>query len=891
MAIWGEKCNFVLRLNSVYGYSFINLNSLFNCMKRVFAKTLVLMVSLCLSAFVAMAQGTITGKIVDANTGDPLIGATVMVEGTTQGCVADVNGEFSLQVSKKGNVILLFRFVGYESLTKTVNLNKNQKLGEIRMTESSVGLDEVMVSASYVTADRSTPIAYSSIEPEALETKLGNKEFPSVLKSTPSIYTTDNGGGYGDSRVTLRGFDTDNIGVLINGVPINGMENGKVYWSNWAGLSDVTKYMQVQRGLGASKLGLSSVGGTINIITQTTDAQMGGSVYYGIGNDGYEKMAFSVSTGLLKNGWAISLSGSRTEGDGYFKGGEFLGWNYFVNVSKKINDAHRLSFTAFGAPQKHNQRGNKALIEDYRKHRDGIRMNTSYGYINGQVVPTGYGYNEYHKPQISLNHFWNINDHSNLSTAVYFSKSTGGGKRVYGADKNRLQYDYQTGRPYAETSLTPEGLIDYESVMRDNAASVNGSSVVFTMETNAHDWYGLLSTYTNNLSESLCLTAGIDGRYYKGYHYAEITDLLGGEYFIDNNIKYREPNRQLFVGDKVNYHNIGNVMWWGGFVQAEITKALYSAFISASVSDQSYRRKDEGKYGKYASNKNFPVTTSWQHFVPVSVKAGFNYKIGGFQNVFVNAGYVTKTPLMNNVFINNTNEVQKDAKYEKIVTAEIGYGLNLEKFNLNLNGYYTKWMDKSVTKSIGNEKATIPNIDAIHMGIELEAEYKPCSTLDFKAMFSLGDWKWGDDVLFDLYNDQQELIGSFKAYIKDLHVGNAAQTTASLMGTWEPLPKFRIGVDWNYFGRNYADFDPTLRNNASDRSQAWKMPEYSTLDANVSYKFKIGKVGAKFYCNVNNILDKEYVADAKDGSDHSAKSALVYFGNGITWSTGLKITF
>ena len=891
MAIWSENLNFVFHLNNRYGYSFINLNSLFNCMKRVFAKTLVLMVSLCLSAFVAMAQGTITGKIVDANTGDPLIGATVMVEGTTQGCVADVNGEFSLQVSKKGNVILLFRFVGYESLTKTVNLNKNQKLGEIRMTESSVGLDEVMVSASYVTADRSTPIAYSSIEPEALETKLGNKEFPSVLKSTPSIYTTDNGGGYGDSRVTLRGFDTDNIGVLINGVPINGMENGKVYWSNWAGLSDVTKYMQVQRGLGASKLGLSSVGGTINIITQTTDAQMGGSVYYGIGNDGYEKMAFSVSTGLLKNGWAISLSGSRTEGDGYFKGGEFLGWNYFVNVSKKINDAHRLSFTAFGAPQKHNQRGNKALIEDYRKHRDGIRMNTSYGYINGQVVPTGYGYNEYHKPQMSLNHFWNINDHSNLSTAVYVSKSTGGGKRVYGDDKNRLQYDYQTGRPYAETSLTPEGLIDYESVMRDNAASVNGSSVVFTMETNAHDWYGLLSTYTNNLSESLCLTAGIDGRYYKGYHYAEITDLLGGEYFIDNNIKYREPNRQLFVGDKVNYHNIGNVMWWGGFVQAEITKALYSAFISASVSDQSYRRKDEGKYGKYASNKNFPVTTSWQHFVPVSVKAGFNYKIGGFQNVFVNAGYVTKTPLMNNVFINNTNEVQKDAKYEKIVTAEIGYGLSLEKFNLNLNGYYTKWMDKSVTKRIGDETATIPNIDAIHMGIELEASYKPCSTLDFKAMFSLGDWKWGDDVMFDLYNDKQEKIGSYNAYIKDLHVGNAAQTTASLMGTWEPLPKFRIGVDWNYFGRNYADFDPTLRNNASDRSQAWKMPEYSTLDANVSYKFKIGKVGAKFYCNVNNILDKEYVADAKDGSDHSAKSALVYFGNGITWSTGLKITF
>lgn len=860
-------------------------------MKRVFAKTLVLMVSLCFASFVAMAQSTITGKVVDAHSGEPLIGATVMVEGTTQGSVADVNGEFTLQIPKKGNVVLLFRFVGYESQTKSVNVHKDVNLGEIKLTESSVGLDEVMVTASYVTADRSTPIAYSSIEPTALETKLSNQEFPTILKSTPSIYATNAGGGYGDSRVTLRGFDTDNIGVLINGVPINGMENGKVYWSNWAGLSDVTKYMQVQRGLGASKLGLSSVGGTINIITQTTDAQMGGSVYYGVGNDGYEKMSVSLSTGLLKNGWAISLSGSRTKGNGYFKGGEFLGWNYFVNVSKKINDAHRLSFTAFGAPQKHNQRGNKALIEDYRNHRDGIRMNTSYGYINGQLTSTGYGYNEYHKPQISLNHFWTINEHSNLSTALYFSKSTGGSKRVYGDDKNRLQYDYSTGRPYAETSLTPDGLIDFEAVMRDNAASVNGSTAVFTMETNAHDWYGLLSTYTNDLTESLRLTAGFDGRYYKGYHYAEITDLLGGEYFIDNNIKYREPNRQLHVGDKVNYHNIGNVMWLGGFVQAEITKALYSAFLSASVSDQSYRRKDEGKYGKYSTIKDIPVTTDWQHFVPVSVKAGFNYKIGGFQNVFVNAGYVTKAPLMNNVFINNSNEIQQDAKYEKIVTAELGYGLSIEKFNLNVNAYYTKWMDKSVTKSIGNEKATIPNIDAIHMGIELEASYKPCSTLDFQAMFSLGDWKWGDDVMFDLYDDKQNLIGSFNAYIKDLHVGNAAQTTAALMASWEALPKFYIGMDWNYYGRNYADFDPTLRNSANDRTESWKMPNYSTLDANISYKFKIGKVNAKFYCNANNLLNKEYIADAKDGSDHTSKSALVYFGNGITWSTGLKIIF
>ncbi len=849
------------------------------------------MVPVFFMALATMSQGVVKGKVVDSETKEVLIGATVMVEGTTNGVAADANGEFSISVKSK-NVALIFRCVGYNELRRVLAVTKNLNLGQIAMQAASVGLDEVKVSASYVTTDRSTPVSYSSIEPEILENKLGNQEFPVVLKSTPSIYVTKTGGGFGDSRVALRGFDTDNIGVLINGVPVNGMENGKVYWSNWSGLSDVTKYMQVQRGLGASKLGLSSVGGTINIITQTTDARLGGSVYYGLGNDGYEKLAVNFSTGLMKNGWALSLSGSRTEGNGYFRGGNFLGWNYFVNLSKKINDRHRLSFTAFGAPQKHNQRGNKQLIQDYRDHKDGIRMNTSYGYINGVLTPTGYGYNEYHKPQISLNHFWTINDHSNLSTAVYFSKSTGGGKRVYGDDKNKLQWDYSTGKPFAETCLTPDGLIDFAPVMEANRNNINGSSVVFTMETNAHDWYGILSTYTNNVGKDIHITAGFDGRYYKGYHYGKITDLLGGKFFIDNNLKNREPNRQLGIGDKVNYYNLGYVMWLGGFAQAEIVKPQYSAFGSVSVSDQAYRREDEGKYGVYNTDKNkLPVKTSWQHFVPVSVKAGFNYKMGAFHNVFVNAGYVTKAPLMNNIFIKNSNEVQKDAKYEKIVTAEIGYGFSMEMFNAKLNGYYTRWMDKSVTKSIGNETATIPDIDAIHMGIELEATFKPCDRFDLRGMFSLGDWRWGDDVEFTLYNDKQEALGTFNAYIKDLHVGNAAQTTASLAANWEALPKFNIGLSWNYFGRNFADFDPTKRNKATDRDDSWKMPDYSTLDANVSYNFKISGVKAKFYCNINNIFNTEYIADAQDGSTHNEHTALVYFGDGITWSTGLRITF
>ena len=236
-------------------------------------------------------------------------------------------------------------------------------LGTIALTPDAIGLSEVSVIASIIKSDRQTPIPISNVKLATIEEKVGNLEFPELLKSTPSVYVTRESGGYGDSRINMRGFDSSNLGILINGVPINGMENGKVYWSNWSGLSDVSQFIQVQRGLGASALGLSSVGGTMNMVTKSTEAQRGGSAYIGIGNDGFRKYSVSVSTGLMDNGWAVTLMGALNTGDGYVKGTNYEGWTYFGNISKIINEHHKLSLTAFGAPQWHNQRATKHYIE------------------------------------------------------------------------------------------------------------------------------------------------------------------------------------------------------------------------------------------------------------------------------------------------------------------------------------------------------------------------------------------------------------------------------------------------------------------------------------------------------------------------------------------------
>ena len=168
-----------------------------------------------------------------------------------------------------------------------------------------------------------SPTAVSQVTALEIEERLAGQEFPEVLKNTPGVHANGQGGGWGDSEIWMRGFDNTNVATMINGVPMNDMEGGTVYWSNWQGLSDVTSVMQTQRGMGASKLSSPSVGGTINIVTRGIDAKKGGVLSYALGNNGYNKVAFSVSTGLLKNGWAITVMGSRTWGDGYIQGTGF----------------------------------------------------------------------------------------------------------------------------------------------------------------------------------------------------------------------------------------------------------------------------------------------------------------------------------------------------------------------------------------------------------------------------------------------------------------------------------------------------------------------------------------------------------------------------------------
>jgi len=898
-------------------------------------QTCALIALFMLFGVTAAVSQTVKGKLVDADTNEPLIGASVIVNGTTVGVITDIDGNFSIKSSVSKPTIKM-SYVGYKDQLMKIQKSGNVDLGTVLMKPDAVALNDVVVTSSIAVA-RKTPVALSTVDPVFIEEKLGTQEFPEILKTTPGVYATKNGGGYGDSKINMRGFQSANVAVMINGVPMNDMEWGGLYWSNWAGLSDVTRSLQTQRGLGASKVSAPSVGGSINIVTRTTDQKKGGNISYGVGNDGFNSLLFTVSTGLMSNGWAVTLLGGKKWGDGYIQGTEFDGYNYFLNVSKKLTDSQTLSLTAFGAPQSHNQRSNYdglsiqgwQQVKNYMNGDSQYKYNPTYGFgLHGERKTSAR--NVYHKPQISLNHQWQINEKSSLSTSLYVSIGRGYGYSGQGLTSNDQNAWYGSSNGTLNTTFrNTDGTFAYDQIQEQNMASDHGSLMIMSKSLNYHNWYGLLSTYTTKLGKYLDVYGGVDFRYYKGIHKNEIIDLYDGKYYTDirnrssvlasNNSVASDPMwkyQKLGVGDVVYRDYDGFVMQEGAFGQAEYNRGKLAAFVAGSLSNTGYWRYDRFYYDKdHAKSDKL-------NYIGYTVKGGANFNLTENHNVFANIGYISRAPFFSGgAFLQSTtsNATNPDAINEKVFSAEVGYGYRSQYLTANLNVYYTKWMDKTTTRS-GDIRGTteryvlnMSGVDARHMGVELDMVAKPCKYVEFTGMLSVGDWKWDSNATGYFYNSNGQPLADvttgkvasgilasdhakFTINQKGVKVGGSAQTTAALGANFKPTSDLRFGLTYTYYANNYADYALSSSNISAntvlETPKPWKIPAAGQLDMDASYRFNIGNCKATLFGNVENLLNYNYIVDAYDGGTGTWDSAYrVFYQFGRTYSIRLKVNF
>ena len=776
--------------------------------------------------------------------------------------------------------------------------------------------------------DRVTPLAVSTITGEEIQKKIGTQDITMTLANTPSIYVAGQSGAFGDTRISVRGFDQSNTAFMLNGQPINGMEDGKMYWSNWSGMNDIANVVQIQRGLGASKLAISSVGGTVNFVMRSTSKSEGGFAYAGFANDNYLKTTFSYDTGQKDNGWSTSMLLTHWQGDGYSEGTFGQGQTYFLSLGYKMNDKHNFNFLMTGAPQWHDQNFTKSIATYLEKGR---KYNNNYGYYGDRYLTERRNF--YHKPVFNLNWDYTIDDKSSLSTVLYASTGNGGGT---GGRGQRIRTD--------------EGYIDYDAIYAYNN-STSGAGGNYAAEggyitrasMNMHNWFGLVSNYETELSDNLSFNVGADLRTYYGEHF-RIVENFHGLTSWQENIRLRDQNNNhdtygtygtykyviatesmganpwdaTFTNfdedQKIAYSNDERISYGGLFTQLEYSKDDFSAFFQGSVSQTMYQRWDHYQYAdqslidgtsSQSTGEALPdgitdgVASEKADNFGYNAKAGVGFGLGENGKAYVNAGYYSRAPYFDNIYLNYTNRINPNTSNETIIGLELGYVYEVENFSARVDVYRTSWADRVTASSYVSDDALFyeisEGVSQLHQGVELEFFAKPQPDMPYtlKGFVSLGDWIYEGDAITRVQDEDQNVLSTESQDVDGGKVGDAAQFTAGLGLDVELAERFSFDSDIRFYDELYANVGAVKEN--------LKLPNYHIVDMGLSYKMFVNDATLDIRLNVNNVFDNVYIGELRsaiaagdgtgvlyDGIDTANQG---YFGLGRTWNVGLRYNF
>jgi hypothetical protein len=651
-----------------------------------------------------------------------------------------------------------------------------------------------------------------------------------------------------------------------------------------------------------------------------------------VGNDGYMKYVGSYSTGMGENGWGASVLLSHWQGNGYNDGTQGQGQTYFLSIGYKPSEKHQFNFSVTGAPQWHYQNYTKNL-SSYDRDGDGTITNEEQRYNSNWGMYQGEEYslreNFYHKPVANLNWDWFISDKSSLSAVLYGSTGAGGGTGGYGSG----YYNYG-----------PDGQLDFDGIEANNRAIVNDGSedwhipgktigsygdgaAVRRASMNMHNWLGAVINYNHELSENLSFNVGTDLRTYYGKHFRLVDNLWGLDGYWDDNYNgagFQEtfPGGQVYtqehtaspymfwttrnseMDDKLDYYNTERISYMGAFGQLEYKTQKLSTFLQAAVSTQSYQRFDYMSY----SDPDEQVSEKLRH-PGYNLKAGANYNLTENHNVFVNAGYYSRQPFFDDLFLNYQNDVNEYVGNEGVLGLEAGYGYRSPYLDLDLNAYYTSWSDRQIRQSGDfdgggeyNDVALYENVAQTHSGVELEFQAKPVRNLRIRGFASIGFWNYGGDVVARLYDEDRNPIGGGDEilYLDGVKVGDAAQTIFGLLGSYKIVKGLSVDLDYRFYDRLYAAIDPESFDE-EDHDGSLELPSYGLLDGGISYKLYLkNRNSLNFRFNANNILNKQFISQS-DTNIHPETGEpewngvnmdnRVYFGNGFTWNFSIAYRF
>lgn len=855
------------------------------------------------------------GSVVDATTNENLPDVEVAIEDSNLRVMTNASGEFNFVAFEVplGEQIVTFTKDGFISKRFPVIINENESLDldvislEVDINEENFQIGTISLSDNELSSDESAADNLSGL-----------------LQASRDVFLNAAAYDFSATFFRPRGFDSENGKVLINGIEMNKMYNGRPQWSNWGGLNDAMRNQVFTMGLSANENTFGDLAGTTNVVMRASQYQKGGRVSYASSNRSYRgRVMASYNSGLTDNGWAYSFLASRRFGEEGFNDGSLYDANsFFAAVEKKINEKHSLNLTAFYTP---NRRGKSSPNTQEVFDLKDISYNSYWGYQDGEIRNSRV--REIEEPVIMLNHYWDISKKTRLNTNVAYQFGKVGNSRLgYDNAPNPDPTYYQKlpsyflgnpdGADYAgaygaSESFRNDGQIDWDAMYQANIFS-GGTSKYYLYEDRNDDKQLTANTIiSSDITNNITLNGSLGYKRLNSRNFANMIDLLGGSGYLDidtfnqgdaaqNNLE--NPNRVLGEGDTFKYDYELDASEYNGFAQAQFSYSKIDFYAGANVEKTTYQRN-----GLYR-NGSFPTNSLGESeeldFTTYGVKAGATYKITGRHLVTLNGAYFTDAPTLRNSFSNSrqNNSTVLGLEEETVKNVDLSYVYRSPKVKARLTGYYTKMEDateiafyyadgisglgRNVNTAFVQEVLT--NIDKRHIGAELGIEAQVTPTIKLKGAASYGEYVYANNP--DLYltsDDFQQELDFGKSYLKDYKVAGGPQQAYQIGFEYRDPDYWWFGATSNFFSNAYVDVSPITRSqnfyadfdgalfNDYDAETARELLKQEEFDSymlvNVvgGKSWKVNDYFVGFFATINNVLDKEY----KTGGFEQGRSA------------------
>ena len=800
---------------------------------------------------------SVKGKILDYLSQKELAEVSVLVFNSTVRTRTDENGNFELKKISKNEFIIEIVLNGYESLKIPITIKNNLNV---------LNIGDVNLAKKKIKENNNNLIELSGQDLLDNE-KIESNTISGLLQSSKDVIYRTFAYEFSSTFFRPRFLDSEYSEVLLNGVSMNKIYNGRPQWANWGGLNDVLRNQIFSTNMSLSRVSFGKIGGTLNISTQSSNYRKGVKISYAASNRSYNgRIMASYSSGFSDSGWAYTISASRRFANEGFRDGTLYNANsFFASIQKRINMSNQLNFTIIFAS---NERGKSSPITQEVFNLKNLKYNAYWGDQEGKIRNSRV--RKIKEPIFQLNYFWRKKNNISIQTNVTYQFGTTGNSRLdYGGSrivtdgdgnqsiiggginpdptyyqklpsyflKDTNNPDY-TGAYLAQQEFLKNGQINWQELYTENQ-NVNGTNSIYALYEDKTDDRQLIvnSILYFKLSKNISLNSSLGYRILKSENYAKIIDLLGGNGFLDvdvygDNLKdaqndLQKPNRIVEVNQRYKYNYEISAGVFDAFVQSQFNVKRIDAFMAVKLSLSNYKRTGLYEKGTYPGNRSLGDSKTIS-FTNYGIKGGLTYKLSGRHLFTFNAAYLSRAPSTKNSFSNvrENNDIVIGLDNEKIKSIDFDYFYRHPKINLKFNSYWVLLEDKThisfyfadgltgldFSENTAFVQEVMTNIDQENVGIELGLEIPINPSFKLKGVIAIGQSVYKNNPNLYLTSDAfTEPLDYEKTKLENYFVSGGPQRAYSFGFEYNDPHYWWLGVTANYFSNAYVSVAPITR--------------------------------------------------------------------------------